>query len=36
MKKATLSAAATEFNLVLAGDPENDRAHYYLGATLWK
>ena len=32
-EKGDFERAATEFNLVLAGDAENDRAHYYLGAT---
>ncbi len=32
-EKGDFERAATEFNLVLAGDPENDRARYYLGAT---
>jgi tetratricopeptide (TPR) repeat protein len=32
-EKGDFDRAATEFNLVLAGDPENDRARYYLGAT---
>jgi tetratricopeptide (TPR) repeat protein len=32
-EKGDFERAATEFNLVLAGDPEHDRAHYYLGAT---
>ena len=32
-EKGDFERAATEFNLVLAGDPDNDRARYYLGAT---
>jgi tetratricopeptide (TPR) repeat protein len=32
-EKGDFERAANEFNLVLAGDPENDRARYYLGAT---
>jgi non-specific protein-tyrosine kinase len=32
-EKGDYDRAATEFNLVLAGDPENDRARYYLAAT---
>ena len=32
-EKGDFDRAATEFNLVLAGDPENDRARYYLAAT---
>ena len=32
-EKGDFERAATEFNLVLAGDPENDRARYYLAAT---
>jgi tetratricopeptide (TPR) repeat protein len=32
-ERGDFDRAATEFNLVLAGDPDNDRARYYLGAT---
>ena len=32
-ERGDFERAATEFNLVLAGDPDNDRARYYLGAT---